>query len=137
MLPVCGHLGGKEQMVKPTFQRSVFVFNKAKKGIRKKSQRDIKMIGFLIPLLVALETADGILTYAAVGKNLVREANPAMQNIVGTGNFLVMKIAGALLCAFLLWTVHKRFPRITLISTSAIVIFYAVVLTWNLTILFI
>lgn len=93
-------------------------------------------MGFLIPLLVALETADGVLTYSAVGKDLVREANPVMQNIVGTGNFLVMKIAGGLLCAFLLWMVYKRFPRISLISTSAIVIFYAAVLTWNLSVLF-
>jgi hypothetical protein len=93
------------------------------------------MMGFLIPLLVALETADGILTYSAVSQGLVREGNPIMQNIAGTGNFLLMKIMGALLCALLLWLVYKRFPRVSLVSAACIVIFYAMVLTWNLNIL--
>jgi hypothetical protein len=94
------------------------------------------MMKFLIPLLVVLETADGVLTYSAVGKHLVQEGNPVIQNVVGTGNFLLMKIAGAFLCAFLLWLVYKRFPKISLISTSGIVIFYATVFTWNLSVLF-
>ncbi len=94
------------------------------------------MIGFLIPLLVALEAADGAITYLSVGKRLVQEGNPLMQSIAGTENFLIMKIIGALLCGFLLWFIYKRFPRISLISTSSIVIFYAVVFTWNLSILF-
>jgi hypothetical protein len=93
------------------------------------------MIKFLIPLLVALESADGILTYSAVGKNLTQEANPFLQNIVGTGDFLLMKISGAFLCAVLLWLLYKRFPKISLITTSGIVTFYACVLTWNLSIL--
>jgi hypothetical protein len=48
----------------------------------------------------------------------------------------LMKIAGAFLCVFLLWLVYKRFPKISLISTSGIVIFYATVFTWNLSVLF-
>jgi hypothetical protein len=94
------------------------------------------MIKLLIPLLVALETADGILTYSAVGRELVREGNPLMRNLAGTGDFLLMKIGGAFLCALLLWLAHKRFPRVSLIATSGIVIFYAAVLTWNLSMLF-
>lgn len=94
------------------------------------------MIRFLIPLLVALETADGIFTYSAVGKDLVREGNPMLQNIAGTGNFLVMKISGAFLCALLLWLVHKRFPRVSLFATSGILVFYIAVIVWNLSIFF-
>ncbi len=94
------------------------------------------MIKLLIPLLIALEAADGILTYSAVGKDLVREANPLVNSIAGTGDFLLMKISGAFLCALLLWLVYKRFPRISLIATSSIVTFYAAVFTWNLSILF-
>jgi hypothetical protein len=95
------------------------------------------MMKLLIPLLVILETADGLLTYSSVAKNVVREANPLLQNMAGTGNFLLMKISGAILCALLLWMVHKRFPKISLIAASGILVFYLAVFTWNLTILFI
>jgi hypothetical protein len=93
------------------------------------------MMKFLISLLIALETADGVLTYTAVGKDLVREANPRIQSFVGTGDFLLMKICGALLSALLLWLVYKRFPKLSLVSTSCILAFYTLVNTWNLSIL--
>ncbi len=86
----------------------------------------------LISLLVALEAADGIFTYSAVGRGLVREGNPLMMSLAGTGNFLIIKIAGAIVCALLLWLLYKRFPRISLATASSIVVFYAGVLTWNL-----
>jgi hypothetical protein len=94
------------------------------------------MIKVLIPLLVILEAADGILTYSAACKNLIREANPILQNIVWTGDFLLMKISGAFLCGVLLWFIYKRFPKIGLIATSSIMFFYSFVLTWNLSVLF-
>jgi|WetSurMetagenome_2_1015567.scaffolds.fasta_scaffold985816_1 hypothetical protein len=93
------------------------------------------MIKFLIPVLVALESADGIFTYFKVGKDLVKEANPLLQSIAGTDSFLIMKICGALLCGILLWLVYKRFPRISLITTSSIALFYTAVLAWNLCVL--
>ena len=91
---------------------------------------------FLIPLLVVLESADGILTYSATNKSLVSEANPILKNLTGTGNFLLMKISGAIICALLLWVVHKRFPRFSLIAAYGILTFYALVFAWNLSILF-
>jgi hypothetical protein len=89
---------------------------------------------FLISFLVVLEAADGIFTYSAVCRGLVREGNPLMLNMASTGNFLVMKISGAIVCALLLWLLYKRFPRISLAVASSIVVFYAGVLTWNLSI---
>jgi hypothetical protein len=94
-----------------------------------------KLMLFLLSLLVVLEAGDGICTYSAISKNLAREANPLMQNLAGTDNFLVLKISGAIICALLLWLLYRRFPRISLIASSCIVIFYAGVLTWNLNIL--
>ena len=94
------------------------------------------MIKLFIPLLVALETADGILTHSAVGKDLVHEGNPILQNSAGSGSYLMMKVCGAFLCALLLWLIYRRFPRISLIATSGILLFYALVFTWNLSILF-
>lgn len=93
-------------------------------------------IKLLIPSLVALECADGFLTYSATGKGPVSEANPILKNITWTGNFLLMKISGALLVALMLWVVHRRFPRISIIATSVILIFYMLVFSWNMSILF-
>ena len=94
------------------------------------------MIKILIPLLVTLEAADGIFTYSAVGKDLIREGNPIIQNVAGTESFLLLKIGGALLCGLLLYLVYKRFPRISLLTIWTVLIFYAVLLTWNLSILY-
>jgi hypothetical protein len=90
---------------------------------------------FLLSLLVVLETADGICTYSAVCKNLAREANPLMQNLAGTGNFLIMKITCAIICALLLWLLYRRFPRISLTAAFSIAVFYAGVLAWNFSII--
>jgi hypothetical protein len=94
------------------------------------------VIKSFIPMLVILEIADGILTYSSVGNNLVREANPLLRNTAGTGTFLLTKITGALLCALLMWLVYKRFPKISIIASFSITMFYSLVLTWNLNILF-
>ena len=94
------------------------------------------MIKFLIPLIVVLEIADGILTYSAVGKDLVQEANPLLQNTADSQSFLIMKISGALLSALLLWLIYKRFPKVSLIASAGIMLFYTAVYTWNLSILF-
>lgn len=93
------------------------------------------MINLLIPCLVVLEATDGIITYSAVSRHLVGEANPFLAGIAGTGNFLIIKIFGAAICGLLLWVTYKRFPKISLITTSIIVLFYLSVLTWNLNIL--
>jgi hypothetical protein len=94
------------------------------------------MIKILIPLLVTLEAADGILTYSAVGQDLIREGNPIIQNAAGTGSFLLLKIGGALLCGLLLYLVYKRFPRISLVTVWTVLIFYSVLFAWNLSILY-
>ncbi len=93
------------------------------------------MVKVLIPLLVAQQTTDGILTYSAVGKDIVKEGNPLMETMAGTEGFLIMKILGAIFCALLLWLVYKKFPRVSLLVTSSIVIIYTMVLSWNFAIL--
>jgi hypothetical protein len=93
------------------------------------------MIKFLIPLIVILEAADGILTYTAVGKNLVREANPLLYATAGNTSFLIMKICGAFLSALLLWLVYRRFPKISYITCSIIMLLYTSIYIWNITIL--
>jgi hypothetical protein len=94
------------------------------------------MIKLLIFLIVALEIADGFLTYSAVGKNWVQEANPLFHDTAGSGNFLIMKVLGAFLSALLLWLVYKRFPKVSYIACTGITLFYTAVCSWNMSILF-
>lgn len=70
-----------------------------------------RKIVYLLSALVALVTIDGLMTEFLVGKGAAREVNPFLKPLVGDIGFIVLKVAGALLCAFILWDVHRRFPR--------------------------
>jgi hypothetical protein len=88
-------------------------------------------IYYLLVALVGLVTLDGVLTEFLVGKGAAREANPLLQPLVGDIGFMILKIVGALLCAFILWDVHRRFPRVGVIATSIAVAGYALIVIWN------
>lgn len=88
-------------------------------------------IFYLLSALVALVVADGLMTNFLVGKGAAREANPILEPIVGQTGFMILKIVGALLCAFILWDVYRRFPRVGIIASWIAVIGYAVIVAWN------
>ncbi len=90
---------------------------------------------YLLSLLVVLVTSDGLLTNFLLRDGLVREGNPFLQTIVGDTGFLILKVVGALLCALILWDIHKRYPKLAIISTSCFVVFYAAIVLWNSSIL--
>lgn len=89
---------------------------------------------YLLGLLVALVIFDGLLTQFLVTNGVAREGNPFLEPIVGEAGFMVLKVVGALLCALILWDIHKRFPKVALISTSCFVVGYGVIVLWNLSI---
>jgi len=89
-------------------------------------------IKYLLGLLVLLVVADGLLTQLLITDGIAREGNPFLQSIVGENIFIVLKVAGALLCALILWDIYKRHPRVAMISTSCFVVFYGVIVLWNL-----
>ena len=90
----------------------------------------------LLILLSGFEISDGIITHCLVRNNLVQEGNPLVAPIVREGNFLLLKVIGVLLCVLILWGMYKRFPKVTLIATSSVVMFYGAVMAWNLSIFF-
>ena len=49
---------------------------------------------------------------------------------------MVIKIVGSLLCALILWDVHRRLPRIGIIVTWVAVIGYAAIVLWNTSLIF-
>ena len=86
---------------------------------------------YLLGILVVFVVLDGVLTRFLIDGNLAREGNPFLQSIVGENVFIALKIAGALLCAVILWDVYRKFPRVGRIVTWCCVIFYAGIVLWN------
>lgn len=91
---------------------------------------------YLLILLGGLQISDGIITNFFVRNGLVQEGNPLMEPIVREGNFLLLKIIGVLLSVLILWSIYRRFPRVTLIASSSIAMFYGAVIAWNLGVFF-
>ena len=91
---------------------------------------------YLLGTLVALIVSDGLITNFLVTSGLGREGNPFLRNLVGEQVFLVIKVVGALLCAFILWDIYKRQPRMARIASLCFVGLYAVIVSWNLSIFF-
>ncbi|MDY6911043.1 MAG: DUF5658 family protein, partial [Chloroflexota bacterium] len=80
--------------------------------------------------------ADGLITEFLVGSGLGREGNPLLQGIVGEWTFMALKVAGAFLCAFLLWDINRRWPSLALVGTSCLVICYGAIVAWNVFVFF-
>ncbi len=91
---------------------------------------------YLLGLLIVFEISDGVITHFLVRNGLAREGNPFLMPLVGEANFLILKVVGVLVCALILWDIYKRLPRVALISTSFFVVFYAVIVLWNLSFFF-
>ena len=91
----------------------------------------------LLGALIALVISDGLISYFLVRHGLAREGNPFLQTLVGEQSFLIIKVVGALLCAFILWDIYKRRSKMALISSLCFVGFYAGIVSWNLFVFFI
>jgi len=89
-----------------------------------------KMI-YLLIILISLVVLDGLLTEYLVPGGMVREANPLLEPLVGKTGFMILKVVGALLCAFILWDVHRRYPRVAMISVWIAVVGYFAIVLWN------
>ena len=86
---------------------------------------------YLLGLLVGFGILDGVLSHFLITDGLARESNPFLMAIVGETIFLILKVAGMLLCAFILWDIYKRYPRLAMIATSVFVVAYGVIVLWN------
>ena len=87
---------------------------------------------YIIALLIGLNIWDGLLTHVLVGNGVAYEANPFLQTMVLSDRFLLFKLCGGILAAFLLWTIYTRWPAVAVAVGSCFVIFYMVVVGWNL-----
>ena len=88
-------------------------------------------IKYLLGALIILVILDGVLTQFLINGGIARESNPFLKPIVGEVGFIVLKIVGAFLAAFILWDVHRHFPRVGVIATWVAVIGYSGIVLWN------
>ena len=86
---------------------------------------------YLLATLVAFVILDGLLTELLLDGGMAREGNPFLQPLVGDVGFMALKVVGSLLCAFILWDIYKRFPRVAVIATWIAVVGYAIIVVWN------
>jgi hypothetical protein len=86
----------------------------------------------LLGTLVALVVADGLLSQFLIGSGLGTESNPFIAGWVSDSNFLYMKLAGALLCALILWDVYKSRHRLAILASLVFVTLYTGIVYWNI-----
>jgi hypothetical protein len=90
-----------------------------------------KKMLILLGTLVFFVVLDGLLTELLVARGVVREMNPFLQPLVGDIGFMILKVAGAGLCAAILWDIYRRYPKIASITTWIAVGGYGVIVLWN------
>ena len=91
---------------------------------------------YLLILLIVFEISDGIITHFFVRNGLAQEGNPLMESIVMEGDFLLLKVIGVLVCVLILGGMYKHVPKVALITTSSVIMFYGAVIAWNLGVCF-
>ena len=95
------------------------------------SQR-LRKIGYLLGTLLSLVVADGIISQFLIKSGIGQEGNPFLKTIVTDGNFLIIKMCGAIVCVLVLWNMARRVPRLIFIVSVSLVAVYTAILFWNL-----
>jgi len=90
---------------------------------------------YFLVLLGGLQIADGLLTQLLVGNGVVSEGNPLVEPLVLGGNFLFLKVAGAIFSVVVIHFIYRVFPRLALTAATGMVAFYGAVAFWNILVL--
>ena len=89
-------------------------------------------IKILLGALFATIVADGIITRFLISRGLASEGNPFLGDWVYNEAFYTLKICGALLALMYLWSIYKRYPRLSIGLTSLFLLVYTFIIFWNL-----
>jgi len=73
-----------------------------------------------------------MLTQFLVTGGYAQEVNPFMRAWLSHGGFLAIKVSGAFLATLLLWIEYNVKPRPVYAITVAFLVFYTVIVSWNL-----
>ncbi len=86
---------------------------------------------YILLLLVSLVVADGLITQFLIASGIAREGNPLLLNLLTAGNFMPIKIAGALLSGILLANMYRHQPKMALITSCCFIAVYTGIVYWN------
>ncbi len=92
-------------------------------------------IRILLGALLATIVADGIITQFLVLNGFAVEGNPFLRFWVGKDVFLTIKLLGGLLAAMYLWSIYRRYPKLSIAFSSLFLVAYTFIVFWNLLIL--
>lgn len=90
------------------------------------------LIRALLGTMAALVVADGIISQFLIKKGFAYEGNPLLRPLVGDDQFLTIKIAASFLATLALWCIYKRHPRLAFTVTLFFLLFYTIIVFWNL-----
>jgi len=91
-----------------------------------------RTVRYLLYTLFGVIVADGLITQFLVTGGHGSEANPLLRAWVGHGSFLIIKVGGAFLATLLLWINYNKKPKLVYIITVVFLVFYTVIVFWNL-----
>ncbi|AKG54245.1 hypothetical protein DGWBC_1618 [Dehalogenimonas sp. WBC-2] len=94
-----------------------------------------RKFALLLGLLILVQAVDALMTQSLVTVGLVKESNPFVSNMIGSGLFIPLKIAGLIISSAVLWWIYRRLPRICMIILLSMLLFYNGVLFWNMSVL--
>jgi len=97
----------------------------------------LRSIEYLLGTLLSLVVADGIISQFLIKSGIGQEGNPFLKTLVTEGNFLIIKMCGAIICVLILWNMARRVPRLVFIVSVSLVAVYTAILFWNLAVFFI
>ena len=92
----------------------------------------LRRIEYLLGTLLSLVVADGLISQFLIRSGIGQEGNPFLKVLVAEGNFLIVKMCGAIICVLILWNMAKRLPRLVFIVSSCLVALYTALLFWNI-----
>lgn len=96
-----------------------------------------RTVRYSLYTLFCLVVADGLITQFLVTGGYGTEANPFMRAWVSHGGFLFIKASGAFLATLLLWIEYNVKPRLVYAITVVFLVFYTIIVFWNLFVFFV
>jgi hypothetical protein len=98
--------------------------------------RQIKpSIKYLLLAVIGLSVADALVSQALVSLGFGHEANPFLKRLSPIA-LVLLKVAGAVLAALLLWDVGRRKPKVGIVAAAIVALFLLAVLLWNVRVFF-
>lgn len=88
----------------------------------------------LLVVLIGLVLSDGLISQSIISGGSGIEANLFLKDLIGGENFLLIKLAGALLAAFIIWNINKTRPGIAMVTSLVFMILYTGIVYWNITV---